>query len=216
MNPCGNDADSLTLSVLPGTATQIFASSGTVSEAASEIPDDVVARLASASVDIGVIFVMILDAAGNQVHAHDGLRHSIGVRSTTNDTESGHDERLEKRTAGALLTGTTVILSTDGVAIFKDLHFISQSDSPTRGENGEDSTYWLQFDASLPGLAADTRAYSTLLLTISPGVPAYLNTSRSETINVTCDSPLQLVPNDIVVYLYDGGNNIIKDHASHC
>ena len=79
-------ASSLTLSVLPGTATQIFASSGTVSEAASEIPDDVVARLASASVDIGVIFVMILDAAGNQVHAHDGLRHSIGVRSTTNDT----------------------------------------------------------------------------------------------------------------------------------
>ena len=91
VNPCEEviAASSLTLSVLPGTATQIFASSGTVSEAmetvglASEIPDDVVARLASASVDIGVIFVMILDAAGNQVHAHDGLRHSIGVRSTT-------------------------------------------------------------------------------------------------------------------------------------
>ena len=215
VNPCDEVIATtlLTLSVLPGTATQIFASSGTVSEA-SEIPDDFVARPASASVDIGVMFVMVLDAAGNQVHGHDGLRHSIGVRSTKNVTESGDDERLENRTAGALLTGTTVILSTDGVAIFKDLHLISQSDSPTRGENGEESIYWLQFDAGLPGLAADTRAYSTLLLTISPGVPAYLNTSGSETINITCNSPLQLVPNDTVVYLYDGGNNMIKDHAS--
>lgn len=216
VNPCEEVIATtlLTLSVLPGTATQIFASSGTVSEAASEIPDDFVARSASASVDIGVMFVMVLDAAGNQVHGHDGLRHSIGVRSTKNVTESGDDERLENRTAGALLTGTTVILSTDGVAIFKDLHLISQSDSPTRGENGEESIYWLQFDAGLPGLAADTRAYSTLLLKISPGVPAYLNTSGLETINITCNSPLQLVPNDMVVYLYDGGNNMIKDHAS--
>ena len=216
VNPCEEltATSSLILSVLPGAATQIFARPGTVSEATSEAPEGVIARSASSSIAIGVIFVTVLDAAGNQVHAHDGLRHSIVVRSTTNNTESGHDKILENRTTGALLTGTTVVFSTDGVAIFNNLHLLSQSDSPTRGESGEDGMYWLQFDASLPGLLADTRAYSTSLLKISQGEPAYLNISASEVINVTCNSPLQLVPVAIGIYLYDGGHNIILDHAN--
>ena len=74
----------------------------------------------------------------------------------------------------------------------------------------EDSTYWLQFDAACQGLQ-QTQAYSTLLCYFT-GVPAYLNTSLKTIASPA--TPLQLVPNDIVVYLYDGGNNIIKDHAS--
>ena len=222
----------LIISVMPGIATQIIARPGHVSVATENqaLPSDAIIHRATASMTLGAMFVEVMDAGNNRVGSLDGSSHAITVRSTTNTLSGILVGMLEDRLNGADLVGSQTMWTVNGIAEFRDLRLVSQEPTgvrapgvtsnltfgyPSRGYHGEDDIYWLQFSASLPGLASDDYAFSIAVLQIIPGKPVYLNISDYVHLEIACNSPQEYISTAIFVHMYDGGNNILVEDTEH-
>ena len=99
------------ITVFPGTAAQIRVRPGYVSanEQRSGWSADGIIKAASLSVDLGPMFVDILDAGSNQIGDLDGSSHAVHVVSTTSQTKFNGAlgaDMLEARVTGARLSGS--------------------------------------------------------------------------------------------------------------
>ena len=216
------------ITVFPGTAVQILVRPGYVSanEQRSGWSADGIIKAASLSVDLGPMFVDILDAGSNQIGDLDGSSHAVHVVSTTSQTKFNGAlgaDMLEERVTGARLSGSKKVESMNGTATFYDLKLVNQEPTGTRSP-GSDSTltfgsssqgfYRLQFHARLPGLQEGSYALAVSKLEIIPGQAVYLNISNYADVVIVCDSSYQYVSNAIALSAFDGGNNkLTKDEA---
>lgn len=219
----------LVITVIPGIATQILVRPGYVSSSNVDVglsTADAIVKPASRTVELGAIFVDVLDAGDNLVVGHDSSTHVINVTSTMTNGVGGYEER----STGATLVGNTSIGTVKGIAEFRDLQLVSQEPtgeripgqtstlafgSPSRGVNGTDKLYWLQFTSQLPGLTSSVHAFSFSHLEITPGVAAYLNITNYTDVSVTCNNPEESISIKITVNVFDGGNNMLEADSAH-
>lgn len=208
----------LVITVMPGIATHILVRPGYVSpsnQASGWLATDAIIKPASTTVELGVIFVDVLDAGNNLVGGLDGLTHIINVSSTTS--------KLEERLTGATLVGNTSVGTVNGIAEFRDVKLVSQEPSgerapgqtstltfgsPSRGVSGTDNLYRLQFTSQLPG-------FSISKLEITPGVAMYLNITDYADVTASCNIPEESISNKITVNIFDGGNNMLVTDSEH-
>lgn len=217
----------LVITVMPGTATQIRVRPGYVSpsdQATGWLASDAIIKPASSTVELGVIFVDVLDAGNNLIGGLDGLTHIINVSSTTNQMELNGGGRLEERVNGATLAGNKSVGTVNGIAEFRDLRLVSEEPngerapgktstltfgSASRGVSGTEKLYRLQFSAQLPGLSTHVLAFSISKLEITPGVARYLNITGYSDVVIACNTPKEPISNEITVNIFDGGNNML-------
>lgn len=216
------------ITVFPGAAAQILVRPGYVSanDQKSGWSADGIIKAAALSVELGSIFVDILDGGSNQVGDLDRSLHTIHVVSTTSQTKFNGilgADMLEERVNGAGLYGTTVVNSLNGKAIFSDLKLVNQEPTGARTQ-GSDNTlsfgspsqgfYRLQFYTQLPGLLEGAYALAISKLEIIPGQAVYLNISNYVEVVIACDASNEPISTIIALNIFDGGNNkLTKDEA---
>ena len=217
------------ITVFPGAAAQILVRPGYVSanDQKSGWSADGIIKAAALSVELGSIFVDILDGGSNQVGDLDRSLHTIHVVSTTSQTKFNGilgADMLEERVSGAGLYGTTVVNSLNGKAIFSDLKLVNQEPTGMRYP-GSASTltfgmpsqgfYRLQFYAEMRGPHEDAYALSVSKLEIIPGQARYLNVSNYADLIIVCDSSEEVVTTTITLNIFDGGNNKLTKDEEH-
>ena len=99
------------ITVFPGAPAQILVRPGYVSANDQKLgwSSDGIIKSASLSVDLGPIFVDILDAGSNQIGDLDSSTHAVHVVSTTSQSEFNGAlgaDMLERRVNGARLSGS--------------------------------------------------------------------------------------------------------------
>lgn len=214
----------LVITVMPGVATQILVRPGFVSSISAALAEDAIIVPASTTVELGVIFVDVLDAGANLIGGIDGLTHVINVSSTTNQLQVNGGSKFESRATGATFTGNMSMTTMNGIAEFRDLKLVSQTQSgkrvpgmtstltfgsPSRGVSGVDELYNLQFSSQLPGLAVDVQAFAISKLKITPGLSVYLKIADYADVTVACNDPEESISLQMMVNIFDGGNNLL-------
>ena len=217
----------LVITVMPGIATQIMVRPGyvpTSSVNSGWLAIDAITKPASAMVELGVIFVDVLDDGNNLVGGLDGMTHVINVSSTSTQYQQNGGGRYEERSTGATLVGTKSVGTVNGIAEFRDLKLVSQEPngvrvpgeantltfgSASRGALGNDKLYRLQFTSQLPGLAPNVYAFSVSKLEITPGIAVYLNITDYTDVTISCNTPAESISKQITVNIFDGGNNML-------